>query len=508
MNRAGARKIDVAEKDGHRVSHEQIVILTKYDGYLSCRILKPRCSMPFLLYDFFAEVTMSTAAVATSPSYADYVNPQWVRLLDLLQMNVRYTRCVGAELHTADGDCILDFLSGYCVHNVGHNHPAIIAALKSELDRSGPAMLQSHVPELAGELAGRLCRLAGGKLTKVFFCNSGSEGVETVIKFARAHTQRNGLLYAQGAFHGLTCGALSLMDNSFWGEGFGPLLPGTDRVPFGDLNALEQKLNTDRIAAFIVEPVQAEAGIRIPDREYLKEAQALCQRHGTLFILDEVQTGMYRTGPFLAAHHFGVEPDMVVLAKALSGGLVPIGAVLMSDAVYDSVYSSLKRAIVHTSTYSENGLAMRAGLAALNVLEREQLGGRATEVGDELRQRHREALCGYEMVKEVRGIGLLSGIEFQAPSKISLRVPFEAFRRVNAAMFGQMLVMRLFRQEHILTQICGNNFMVLKAAPPLVVAPRQIAHFIDAVERLLDLVHSCKAFWGGALGLAQRAVNV
>jgi ornithine--oxo-acid transaminase len=235
-------------------------------------------------------------------------------------------------------------------------------------------MLQSHVPELAGELAERLCRLAGGKLSKVFFCNSGGEGVETVIKFARARTQRNGLLYAQGAFHGLTCGALSLMDNPFWGEGFGPLLPGTDSVPFGDLNALEQKLNTNRIVAFIVEPVQAEAGIRIPDREYLKEAQALCQRHGTLFILDEVQTGMYRTGPFLAAHHFGVEPDMVVLAKALSGGLVPIGAVLMSDAVYDSVYTSLKRAIVHTSTYSENGLAMRAGLAALDVLEREHLG--------------------------------------------------------------------------------------------------------------------------------------
>jgi len=297
------------------------------------------------------------------------------------------------------------------------------------------------------------------------------------------------------------------MDNPFWGEGFGPLLPGTEGVPFGDLNALEQKLNSHRIAAFIVEPVQAEAGIRIPDREYLKEAQALCQRHGTLFVLDEVQTGMYRTGRFLAAHHFGVEPDMVVLAKALSGGLVPIGAVLMSDAVYDSVYTSLKRAIVHTSTYSENGLAMRAGLAALDVLEREQLGECAAKVGDELRRRLREALSGYEMIKEIRGIGLLSGIEFQAPSKISLRVPFEAFRRVHAGMFGQMLVMRLFR-EHILTQICGNNFMVLKAAPPLVVEPQQIAYFVDAIERVVGLVQSSNTFWADALGLAKRAVNV
>jgi ornithine--oxo-acid transaminase len=257
-----------------------------------------------------------------------------------------------------------------------------------------------------------------------------------------------------------------------------------------------------------VEPVQAEGGIRIPGRDYLKEAQALCHKHETLFVLDEVQTGMYRTGPFLAGHHFGVEPDMVVLAKALSGGLVPIGAVLMNDSVYGSVYTSLKRAIVHTSTYSENGLAMRAGLATLDVLEREQLGELATRIGDELRRRLREALSGYEMVKEVRGLGQLSGIEFQPPSKIALRVPFEAFRRIHAGMFGQMLVMRLFRQEHILTQICGNNFMVLKAAPPLVVEPGQADYFVEAVERVIGLVHSSHTFWGDALGLAKRAVNV
>src|SRR5438309_6235518 len=174
--------------------------------------------------------------------YSEHVNHEWVRLLDLLQMNVRYQRCLGAELFTDDGRRILDFLSGYCVHNVGHNHPAVVAALKDELDRSGPAMLQSHVPELAGELAARLCDLAAGQLSKVFFCSSGSEGVETVIKFARAHTRRNELLYAQGAFHGLTCGALSLMDNPFWGEGFGPMLPETNCIPFDDLDALEQKL--------------------------------------------------------------------------------------------------------------------------------------------------------------------------------------------------------------------------------------------------------------------------
>jgi ornithine--oxo-acid transaminase len=252
--------------------------------------------------------------------YAEHVNRQWVRLLNLLQMNERYERCSGCELFTSGRRRILDFLSGYCVHNTGHNHPAILAALHEELDRGGPAMLQSHVPELAGELAQRLCELAGGPLERVVFTNSGSEGVETAIKFSRAHTKRNGLLYAEGAFHGLTCGAMSLMSDPFWTEGFGPMLPGTQAVPFGDLEALEKQLATRKFAAFIVEPVQAEAGIQVPEAGYLRAARELCRRHGTLLVLDEVQTGLYRTGRFLAAHRFGVEPDMVVLPRRFRAG--------------------------------------------------------------------------------------------------------------------------------------------------------------------------------------------
>jgi ornithine--oxo-acid transaminase len=217
-----------------------------------------------------------------APQYQEHVNPQWVRLLDALQMNVRYRHCRGAELQSEDGRRFLDFLSGYCVHNTGHNHPAIVAALQQELDRDGPAMLQSHVSELAGELAERLCSLAGGRLNKVFFCSSGSEGVEAAIKFARAHTGRTDLIYASGAFHGLTCGALSLMDDPFWRDGFGPLLPGTEAVLFGDLPALEARLKTRSAAAFVVEPVQAEAGIRIPAMGYLEAAQAVCRKYGTL----------------------------------------------------------------------------------------------------------------------------------------------------------------------------------------------------------------------------------
>jgi ornithine--oxo-acid transaminase len=453
-------------------------------------------------------MTTTRALPSLDNVYAQHVNPQWVRLLDLLEMNAQYHHCSGCELFTADGRRILDFLSGYCVHNTGHNHPAIVAALHRELDRNGPVMLQSHVPELAAELAQRLITLAGGRLQRVFFTSSGSEGVETVIKFARAHTGRAGLLYAEGAFHGLTCGALSLMDEPSWRKGFGPLLPDTQAVPFGHLAALEQNLATGKFAAFIVEPVQAEAGIRLPEAQYLESAQRLCRRHGALFVLDEVQTGMYRTGTFLAAHQYGIEPDMVVLAKALSGGLIPVGAVLMSQAISDSVFSSLGRAFVHASTFGENSLAMRAGLATLDVLEQESLGRRSTSLGAELRRRLSEALAPYEMVRCVRGAGMLSGIEFQPPKQIRLRLAFEAFRRIHPGMFGQILVMRLFRDKNILTQICGNNFMVLKVAPPLVVTEEQMDVFVSAIREVVELAHTTTAFWAEALGLARRAVNV
>ena len=450
---------------------------------------------------------MPTLERLASHAYADHVNPQWVKLLSLLEMNVSYERCVGTELFTTDGRRILDFLSGYCVHNVGHNHAAIVAALKDELDRSGPVMLQSNVPELAGELAERLCKLAGGELSKVFFASSGSEGVETAIKFARMYTGRTGLLSCDRAFHGLTCGALSLMNGEYWRKGFGPLLPEAGTVPFSDLASLEKELATKRYAAFFVEPIQAEGGIRIPGENYLKDAQDLCRRYGSLLVADEVQTGMFRTGSFLASHHFGISPDIVVLAKALSGGLVPVSAVLMSDAVHSSVFSSFKRSIVHASTFSENSLSMRAGLATLDVLEREHLGECASQMGMELQQQLTDALSGYEMVQDVRGKGLLLGIEFTAPRRLALRVPFEAFAKVHPAMFGQILVMRLFRDSGILTQVCGNDFMVLKVAPPLMVTAPQINEFISAVRDVVDLAHHPGSFWSEALGLARRAIG-
>jgi ornithine--oxo-acid transaminase len=439
--------------------------------------------------------------------YEQYVNPQWVRLMDVLQMNVQYGRCAGTELHTLDGRTILDFNSAYCVYNAGHNHRRIKAALAAELERDGVAMIQTGVPELAGALGGQLCQHAGGRMTKAFFCSSGSEGVEAAIKFARAHTGRVAMLSARGSFHGLTCGALSLMSDPFWKDGFGPMLPEVEHVGFGALDELSEKLASRRFAAFIVEPVQVEAGMKIPTADYLRRARALCAKYGTLLVLDEVQTGFYRTGPFLAAHAAGVEPDIIILAKALSGGLVPVGAVLMTDAVYGSTYSSFKRSIVHTSTYSENALAMRAGLATLEVLDGEHLGERGAAMGERLRAMLRERLGGYEIVREVRGVGMLTGVEFGAPRRMRLRLAFQAFARIHPAMFGQVLVMHLFRAHGILAQICGNNFMVLKVSPPLTVSEEEVTQFVRALGAVVEAMHTRPGFWTEALGMARRVIG-
>lgn len=443
----------------------------------------------------------------SSDLYARYVNDQWVRMLDMVGLEKDYVRCEGTKLTTASGREILDFLSGYCVYNTGHNHPRVIEALHAEMERRGPTMLQSHVPPLAGELAERLSALAGGGLTRTVFTSTGSEGVETAIKFARAFTRRPGILHAKGAFHGLTCGALSLMGNDWWRNDFEPLLPEVASIPYLDLEALDAALAGRRIAAFIVEPVQSESGVHAPTPAAWRKAEEICRRHGTLFVLDEVQTGMGRTGRFLAAHHAGVRPDMVVLAKALSGGLIPVGAVLMREDVNRSVYSRLDRAFLHASTFGENTLAMRAGLTVLDILQDENLYERSRELGERLRDGVRAMAGKFEMIGEVRGLGLMNGIEFRPPSSRRLRLLYGGFAKMHPGLFGQMVVRSLFKDEGILTQMCGNNYRVVKASPPLTASEAEVDRFLAGFEHTLERIHSGLGFWTQGLIIAAKALR-
>ena len=208
----------------------------------------------------------------------------------------------------------------------------------------------------------------------------------------------------------------------------------------------------------------------------------------------------------MAAHHYDVQPDMVILAKALSGGLIPVGAVLMSEKISNSVFSSLKRANIHDSTFSENALAMRALLATLDVLEGERWGERSTTLSIHLREQLDAALSPYEMFKAVRGVGMFNGIEWQAPRQLRLKVPFETFKHIHPAIFGQILVMQLFNQKGIITQICGNDFMVLKVVPPLITSAAQIDYFVKSITEVTDMLHTSDSFWNEALGLVRRTI--
>src|ERR1700760_147393 len=298
-----------------------------------------------------------------SAMHARHLNEQFVRVLKTIGYDVGFQKGQGQYLYDRDNVRYLDLLSGFGVFAIGRNHPALRTALKSVLDSEFPNLVQLDVSTLAGVLAERLLRYVP-YLDKVFFANSGAETVEAAIKFARGATGRPGIVHCAHSFHGLSYGALSLTDDSNFRSGFEPLLPGCTAIPFNDLAALEKALSSREIAAFIVEPIQGK-GVNIPSDGFLPGAAALCKKYGTLFVADEIQTGIGRTGRFLAVEHWNVEPDMVLLAKALSGGHVPVGALLTRKHIFDKIFNRMDRAVVHGSTFAKNDLAMAAGIGPL-----------------------------------------------------------------------------------------------------------------------------------------------
>src|ERR1700743_416286 len=314
---------------------------------------------------------------------ARHLNEQLVRVLKTIGYDVGFQKGQGAYLYDREGVRYLDLLSGFGVFAIGRTHPWLREALKNILDADLPNLVQLDVSTLAGVLAERLLKYMP-YLDKVFFANSGAEAVEAAIKFARGATGRPGIVHCAHSFHGLSYGALSLTDDSNFRSGFEPLLPGCTAIPFNDLAALEKAVSSREVAAFIVEPIQGK-GVNIPPDEFLPGAAALCKKYGTLFIADEIQTGVGRTGKFLAIEHWNVEPDMVLLAKALSGGHVPVGALLTRKNIFDKIFNQMDRAVVHGSTFAKNDLAMAAGIATLEVLENEKLVEASPKRGPELR---------------------------------------------------------------------------------------------------------------------------
>jgi ornithine--oxo-acid transaminase len=411
--------------------------------------------------------------------HAQTINPQFVKLLRTIGFDRRWARAEGAYLWDDDGNRYLDVLGGFGMFNVGRNNPRIREALVQALELERPGSTQLGVDALPALLAEALLGRAPASVGKVLFTSSGTEAVEAALKLGRAAAGRSRVLSAEHAFHGLTLGSLSVNDGAEFTSRFGPLLPGFERVPWNDLEALERELAREDVALFIVEPVQGK-GVNLPADGYLAGAQELCRRHGTLFCVDEVQTGFGRTGRTFALEHWGLEPDLITVAKSLSGGYVPVGALLMSDAVYESVFDSLPNAVSHGSTFAPNDLAMVAGLATLRELDEQGLVERSARLGEELLARTQPLAERSGVVREVRGLGLMWAIEFKEPEGGSRT--WRMLERIQPALFAQLVVVPLFRDHRILSQVAGHGLNVLKALPPLVVTEDDLDWFVASLE--------------------------
>jgi ornithine--oxo-acid transaminase len=402
-----------------------------------------------------------------SSMHTRHLNEQLVRVLKTIGYDVGFQRGTGQYLFDRDGARYLDLLSGFGVFAIGRNHPVMRNALKSVLDADMPNLVQMDVSTLAGILSEKLLENVP-YMDKVFFANSGAETVEAAIKFARNATGRDGIVYCDHAYHGLTYGALSLTDDTNFRTGFGPLLSGCTTVPFNDLEALEKALSSKQVAGFIVEPIQGK-GVNLPTDEFLSGAAALCRKYGTLFIADEIQTGLGRTGKFLAIEHWNVEPDMILLAKALSGGHVPVGALLTRKSIFDKIFNRMDRSLVHGSTFGKNDLAMAAGIATLEIMKHEKLVENAAKRGAELRLALQNMIPEFELLKEVRGKGLMIGVEFGPPKSLRLKASWNILESASKGLFCQLITVPLFKEQKILTQVSGHGSHTIKLLPPLVV---------------------------------------
>jgi ornithine--oxo-acid transaminase len=437
-----------------------------------------------------------------------HLNPKLGRVVRTLGFDRRWVHGRGAYLIDEEGREYLDLLSGYGVFALGRNHPEVKAQLQEVIAADTPSLPQLGVSTLAGVLAERLLTAAPASLDAALLANSGTEAVEAAIKLARAATGRPRILYCERGFHGLTMGSLSINGNPEFRERFGALLPGCDAVPFGDVASLERELARGDVAAFVVEPVQGK-GVHVAPDGYLQQAQEACRRSGALLVVDEVQTGLGRTGKLLALEHWGLEPDMVTLAKALSGGFVPIGALLTSRSVFNATFDSMERSVVHGSTFGGGDLAAAAGIATLNVLHSDRLVERAAKLGRRLMELTRPLVEQFEIVREVRGLGLMWAIELGPPGGRAARRAWEAVERRQPGLFAQMLTVPLFHRHRILTQVAGHHMNVVKALPPLVVEEAELERFAEAMRDVLAGIerHMLRRYVSLGLALGRRSVS-
>lgn len=437
--------------------------------------------------------------------FEQHVNPAFAAVLKTIGFDARYVRGEGAYLFDDRGNRYIDLLGGYAVFAAGRNHPVIRDALKQAMELNLPNLPGVGTWRLPGVLARELIALApkdhrdGTALDTVFFASGGAEAIDAALKHARAATGRERFIYCHRAYHGLTFGALSVTGNHEFRDGFGTLGSSTE-IPFNDLAALERELIAGNVAAFIVEPIQGK-GVNLPDDDFLREASALCRRFGALMILDEIQTGLGRTGRMFAGEHWGMGatgpkgwcPDIMVIAKALSGGYVPVSAVLVKRAIHQKVFTSMSQCSRIQTTFGMNDLAMAAGLATLHVLKTERIIENAADVGTYLRDGLARTLSKYELVKEVRGKGLMIAIEFHKPRSFMLARAWDMLHAMDPNLFCQAIILPLMSDHRILAQVAGHRLDVIKFIPTLVLSRADADEVIKAMD---TCVGACSSLTG------------
>jgi ornithine--oxo-acid transaminase len=437
---------------------------------------------------------------------ARHLDPSLVDVLRILGFDEEYATARGSYLYDAAGRAYLDFHTGEGFASLGHNHPDVRDVLHATLAAELADGVQIHYSPLAGMLAESLSRRLPRGLDAVFFASTGAEAVDSAIKFARAATRRPRLLSCDSSFHGVTLGPLSIVGDDFFKEGFGPLLPGCERVPFGDLERLEAQLRAGDVAAFLVEPIQGRE-VTLPPDGYLRAAQELCRRYGTLFVIDEIQTGLGRTGRWFALEHWDLKPDFVLIGKALSGGYMPVAAMVTTREIYQQAVGTLERSYVHQSTFGRNRLSMAAGLATMRIIERDRLVEHAARIGAVLRDGLGELQARHEMIDHVRASGLMIGIELGAPHGRAARLNWRLIHIASEGLFPQLVVIPLHRDHRVITMAAGKND-VIKLLPPLTLSESEAQRFLDALDTVLaDCERSGSKNWGVVRDIATATLR-
>ncbi len=417
--------------------------------------------------------------------YKKYVHQGRASSQSLLNLDTNFVKAEGCMVWDEDGHEYLDFVGGYGSLNLGHNHPAVLKALHKVED--APVMLQSALSKFAAVLAHNLAQITPGDLHNCWFCSTGTEAVEGALKLARLYTGKKDIIYCLGGFHGKTMGSLSVTGKKNYQEPFEPLVPGCIPIPYGDLDALEGALQKYEAAAFIVEPILGEGGIILPPEGYLTEVRRLCSMYDTLFILDEIQTGLGRTGTLFACEHEGVVPDVMVLSKSLGGGLVPIGAYITTAPIMKNAYgSSVEKILMLTSTFGGNTRSAAAAIAAVETIVKENLHQQAAEKGSYFLNKLQGLQEKYDIIKEVRGRGLLIGLELSQESGLLDFLSAGSLKKLSSEYLSSMVGAELQNKYGIITLFTTNNPNVLRLEPPLTVSYKQLDRAVDAFDELFS----------------------